>query len=226
MSKIIKQHDARDDLYIAFERQVLIEPEPEPEGEEAAAAPEDQAPPEPEGPTPEEILAEARAEAQRVVREAYSEGYRRGEAAGKAAFLQSVGEAAVALKGSAEAMAEARRQFLAATEPQVVALVKAIAQRVLHREIQTDEALVVRTVRAALANLTAREHMVLRLNPADIETFRKHELQVLEAVPGVNLDVVEDESVGSGGCIIDTESLHVDARLDQQLREVLDALLE
>jgi len=175
---------------------------------------------------PAEVLAEARREAEQKVQEAYAEGLRRGEEAGKAAFLERVGESAELFASSAEATRLAHEQFLESFEPSVVMLARAAAERVLRRELrETDIELVQATIHAAVRAMNDREHLVLHLNPADIEALESNEINIAEIiVDAPNVKIVPDESVTSGGCVIDSDTLHVDAQLEEQLGRIFDAL--
>jgi flagellar assembly protein FliH len=221
MSKVIKSSEKQTDSIARYERETLTERVPvvvedAPEEEEVDQAPD-----------PAEVLAEAHAEAERVVRDAYAEGLRRGIEAGQAQYLESVGQSAEALQAAAGAMKAAREEFISSLEPQVVALVKDIARRILQREIQAKGDLVCRTVRSALANLAEREQVTIRLNPADAETLQREKVALLEEFEAVKrMEIVTDDSVSPGGCIAESELLQVDARLDAQLERILEAMTE
>ena len=177
--------------------------------------------------TREMIIEEARREAEEKVREAYAEGLRRGTAAGEARFRESVAEASEALKTAAEAMRESRDRFLDSLEPQVVDLALAIAERVLARESLTDRELVRSTARRALTELSSRESVVVRVNPVDLEVMRNHKVNLLEEFGEIQSLIVQaDESIGPGGCLVETDQMQVDARLDAQLKTIMDALHE
>jgi len=177
-------------------------------------------------PDPAEILAAARDEAERKVQEAYAEGLRRGEAAGKAAFLEQVGEAISVFASAAEAIRLSREQFLETFEPAIAMLGRAAAERILRRELRnTDLELVQKTIQAAVRELTEREQFALHLNPADVAALEENGVDIAEAMADVkNVRIVPDETVSPGGCVIDSESLYVDARLEEQLARIFDEL--
>ncbi|MCP4646033.1 MAG: hypothetical protein GY851_36655 [bacterium] len=224
MSKIIKPREPTESGYPRFERSLLEEWIPDSDsspGESRRAAPE------PPDVAAARILSEARAQAEQKIREAYDEGMRRGEEAGRTQFQESVEGAAESLRETAAALIQARSEFLEALELDLVLLAQAAAERIVRREIRTDPDLVRTTVRAALDNLLDREHVTVRLNPKDLETLREQEVSLLEGFDGVKrLDVVADESVEPGGCLLDTETVHVDARVDAQLQRIFDSMLE
>jgi flagellar assembly protein FliH len=178
-------------------------------------------------PDPAEVLARARVEAEEKIREAYEEGLRRGIEAGQEQFATSVAQSAAALQQSIENMAHVRSEFLDSLEPQVVQLAGAIAAQVLRREVRTDPELIVATVRAALENLLDREQLIVRVHPADLEGLKSQGVDLLGGIDGVHdVTLIGDERIESGGCILESDTLHVDARLDTQLRKVFEGLLE
>jgi flagellar assembly protein FliH len=175
------------------------------------------------------MLEEVRGEAEDVMREAYAKGYRegveKGHAEGKQAFEDSVNGAAHMLKAAAQAMQSARQQFLEELEPQLVELAHAMACRILQRETQIDRGIVVDTVRQALMQLADAGAVSVRVNPVDLRALRDHQVTLLEEFSGIDrMDIVDDETVSPGGCVVDTPAAHLDARIEAQLDKMLEAL--
>lgn len=174
-----------------------------------------------------QALADARSEAEAKVREAYNEGLRRGFEAGREEFQRAVGSAAEALAAATDQIAQSYEQFLESLEPQVMRLVQGIVERVIGREVRMDPELVVSAVRRALACLTDRARLTVRVNPADLEALRNQKAALLERIEGVvQFSMEGDESVSPGGCTVDTDTCHVDARIEEILNRVLDDLAD
>ena len=174
----------------------------------------------------EMLLAQARQEAERKVQEAYAEGLRRGVEAGREQYLKSVAESAAALQAAAQSIQEARDEFLRSLEPQVVELAVAMARRILHREIGTDPECVRRTARKALEHLADCESVVIHVNPDDLEGMRVEKVKLLDEFDGLRQVTLQaDASVGPGGCVVETSLMQVDARIEAQLEETLNALM-
>jgi len=171
------------------------------------------------------IMAEARHEAECKVQEAYAEGMRRGIEAGKARFAESVAESAAALQAASEAMRAAHDAFLDSLTPQLIELAGAIARRILQRESKMDPDLALRTARRALEQLVEREAVVLHVNPKDADALRAQKIALLDEFDGVRqITVMSDPEIAPGGCLVETEKVHVDARIDAQLDRILDDL--
>lgn len=174
---------------------------------------------------PTAILAEARAEAEHKVQEAYAEGMRRGEAAGEAQFSESVGEAAAMLDGIAQALEERRETFLKSMEDQVVALCEMVSAKILERELATDSSIVREMVHRVLARLAMEERVRVHVNPNDLQAVMevKPELEAHFARIA-QIEIFPDASIESGGCVAESDRLHVDAQLSSQLIEVISAM--
>jgi flagellar assembly protein FliH len=175
----------------------------------------------------ETILAEARMEAERKIREAYDEAYQRGLDNGEEVFRESVAQAAQALENAALQILDARKAFLDALEPQVVELATLIAERVIDREVRTDPEIIVNTVRRALAQIADRQTLRLRVHPSDYEALRARQITLLEEFSGVEaIEIAPDDAVTPGGCIAESRLMQVDARMETLLGNVLETLTE
>lgn len=178
-------------------------------------------------PTPSDILADARAAAEQKVEEAYAEGLRRGMEAGEARFHASVGETAEALREAASALQQARADFIASMEPQLVKLAAAMAGQILRRELTVDPELVTRTAHSVLEHVCDQERVGLRVNPADVAVLKQRKIELLDGFDGVShLEILPDPSVPRGGCVAVTKALHVDGRLESQLEILLSRISE
>ncbi|MCH8204159.1 MAG: hypothetical protein IID09_03300 [Candidatus Hydrogenedentes bacterium] len=210
MPKIIRVQDAKVGSVSAYERSALDE-------DALAEAATD----------PAAVLEQARLEAEETVREAYAEGMRRGIEAGEEKFNESVGGSATMLNQVAESLKKAREEFLESIEPQMVQLATSIASKILDCETQVSAEVVKRTTRTVLERILDEERVVLRVNPQDLATLREHRIQLLEEFEGIKqLELRPDESVAPGGCIAVTEHLRIDGRLESQLEQIMNHLME
>ncbi len=230
MKRIVKHTDAISRRAARVPREELEEFPVAPVSEPGSYAPPGEEAETEDSLSPEElrelVLAEAREEAARKVEEAYQEGYNRGVAAGREAFKESVAHAAEMLESAANAMRQAREDFLQSLEPQVVELATLIAERVIEREARTDPELVHATAARALARIADRQRLRLRVHPGDLEALQTHQVTLLEEFSGIEtLDIEGDDEVTPGGCVAESELMQVDARLSTLLNNVLDTMM-
>ncbi len=173
-----------------------------------------------------EILARANEEAEAIAREAYEEGLRRGLAEGERKFIETVNGSAELLKTAALRVEESHQGFLDEIEPQLIRLATSIASKIIERESSMSHEVVQRTVRAALEKLIDEEHVVVRVNPNDLETLRQYRTELTQEFDAIKrIDLVADELIDTGGCIAQTESVRIDGRIASQLEKILNELL-
>ncbi len=115
----------------------------------------------------------------------------------------------------AEQFSRERAGYFASVEVEVVKLALAIAARVLHREVQLDPLLLAAAVRVALENLEKGSTTILRVPPSLGEPWRQ-----VVAVEGCGVQVVEEERLSAGECVLETSLGRVDLGVSAQLVEI------
>ncbi|MFA6242483.1 MAG: FliH/SctL family protein [Candidatus Hydrogenedentales bacterium] len=220
MARIIKSSEPEANGFARYERNVLPEQTQEmfleeSEGEASVTLEMDVA----------SILARANEEADGIREAAHQEGVQQGLAAAALQFEETVSGILNVLQAVSGELRQARETFLSSLEPQVLQLVSAITSRILRREAETDFNVVRGTVRAALEHLVERERVVIRINPKDFTEMRERNIDLAAHVDGVSdLVVSPDEKVAPGGCMVETATMTVDARLEEQLRRIFDTM--
>jgi len=126
-----------------------------------------------------------------------------------------VEEHTAVLKVCAEFVRE-RARYFAGVEAEVVKLALAIAARVLHREAKIDPLLLTGVVRVALEKVAENSATVLRVPVAAIEMWR----EIFVASPESTLQVVGDERLAAGECVLDTNVGSVELGVSAQLEEI------
>ena len=121
-------------------------------------------------------------------------------------------------------LADERERYLQAIEPEVVRLALAIAARILRRESQTDPLFLTGAVRVALGELGENTRARVRVPAKEAELWKETMLRL----PSVKTrpDVVCDEELQTGDCMIESDvgvaNLGVSAQLEEIERELLD----
>jgi flagellar assembly protein FliH len=109
-----------------------------------------------------------------------------------------------------------RSKYFAEVEGEVVKLALAVAKRVLHREAQLDPLLLTGVVRVALEKLAEDNTAVLRVPTSELQTWR----QVFVENHGPSLELLADERLGSGECVLDTNVGKIELGVSAQLEEI------
>jgi flagellar assembly protein FliH len=114
-----------------------------------------------------------------------------------------------------EHLGREKTRYFAGIEAEVVKLALAIAQRVLHREVQLDPLLLQATARIALEKIAEDSVAVLRVPEADVAAWR----DVLEGV-AESARLVGDEHMRTGECVLETNIGRVELGVSAQLAEI------
>ena len=101
----------------------------------------------------------------------------------------------------------------------------AVAERIVKREITLDESVVMRQIRDAIHRIIGVETITVRVHPDDEALVRSHRPALLSSSDSVREIMIEgDDTVERGGCILESATGNVDARIGSQLRQIESAL--
>jgi len=120
-----------------------------------------------------------------------------------------------------------RAEILEQTEAQVVELVLLIARKVVKTISENQKNVVLSNISQALRKLKTRSDVIVRVNLADLQLTTEHAKDFIEAAENAKkLSIVEDSSVDRGGCVIETDFGEIDARIQSQLHELEEKILD
>lgn len=158
----------------------------------------------------ESILASAKADAERVAREASQQAAEAEQARLAAAWL---------------ALREHEEKRAARDLDRSVAIAKVLAERLIGRELELDSALIASIAREALAEARGARRVRLEANPRDAEGLRNELVGAgLGSPEGVAIEVIENTELARGSLRVHTELGTVDARLHPRLERLAAAL--
>ena len=162
---------------------------------------------------------EFQAKADEIYRDGMDEGRRQAER-GLANVFKSLRDGVSALTGL-------RSRVFKESEEDILKLAVMVARKIVQREISQDPAILASIIAAAVGGCTERDRVVVRLNPNDYGVVAANR-QTFLAVLGddVPITLAPDDGVGAGGCLVETATGTVDARIESQLDEIYRTLLE
>jgi flagellar biosynthesis/type III secretory pathway protein FliH len=150
-------------------------------------------------------------------RQAFDDGYRDGRERGEKDARAELAAELQGVQALARSVPEALAQGIEGVEDVMVEIAFAAVCKVLGPAAASEEG-VRGMVREAMSEVRSKEGVVLRVSPRD------HALLQAQFAVELNLDVVADERVAAGGCLIETTGGTLDARLEIQLRRLADTL--
>ena len=175
----------------------------------------------------QKILDAAHAEAEKMKNEALALKAKitaEMEAARRKGFEQGKSEGLEAVTEMATSLTLTREKFYADAEPEIIKLVMTIAEKVIGKLVRENEETIRSIVRQALESAIG-ERITVRLNPEDYAVVAADEMEFRDILDRTKrISFKEDETVGKGGCIVETEVGTIDAQLETQLKAIKKAL--
>jgi flagellar assembly protein FliH len=169
----------------------------------------------------QESEARAETERQQVHQRRYEEGYQAGVEAKEAEAREAVER----LDILHQALERERAQILRGAETLVVDLALAVARRITAVQVELDDKVLLREIRAALELLAQESRLEIKVHPEDLQLARRFAQRWTEKVAReAVIRVLPSDAVGRGGCMIEGEEGNVDARVESQLTILHQAL--
>lgn len=178
---------------------------------DAAQAPDPtEIPEEEKGPSIDEIKADA-----------FKKGFNEGEKVGFEAGIKRVDPLINSFNQGLEQLKNIRREIHQKIEKEVAQLALSIAKKIVCHEIKTTEETVVCVAREALSRVENPGKIKIKLNPADLQFIQDTKFQLshfLDDVESIRFEA--EDSIQSGGCLIETDMGDIDARIEKQLQAI------
>jgi len=163
------------------------------------------------------VLEEALQKAEEIKEEAFKRGYDEG-------FNKADEEATKlidTLKAIVSRAMEEKEEIIKGAEPETIKLAVEIAERIINEEIKVNPEVIRNVAKRAIRLTVEREQLVIRLNPLDLEVIKKYREELISSADGIkNMEIVGDQRIKRGGCVIETRAGNVDARIDSQLNQL------
>ncbi|KAF0183721.1 MAG: flagellar assembly protein FliH [Nitrospirae bacterium] len=151
----------------------------------------------------------------------YSDGFKKGMADAQAR-IDPVVDHLLQVVGELERVVRRKGEELL---PHLVSLSIDVAEKVIHKALEVDKEIIVAIAQDGLSRIAnADEQVAVRVNPEDYAALQG-KLALLKEASGLkNISIEPHESINPGGCYIEAVSGSVDARIDEQIKEVSGAI--
>ncbi|MGD8911367.1 MAG: FliH/SctL family protein [Candidatus Thiodiazotropha sp.] len=147
-------------------------------------------------------------------------GYQAGREEGRAELARQ----AVHLSELIDRIAKAHEEKLTAFEEEIVEVVFASVAKILGETMVSDDA-VIAAVRQSIKQLVTRDRLAIHLSPEDKRLLDKVAAEREEMLFGQGVEIVADERVELGGCLLQSLTGGLDARLEVQMQQLRECLM-
>ena len=156
---------------------------------------------------------------------AYGKGYTEGKKVGIENERKKVESVLNALHKVVAELKEIRTALYCNAEKETINLALAIAEKIVRHEIAINKDVVLSIVKEALKKIVDYDKVIIRVSPSDYQFLKTQKHQFLHLVENnETMTFEEDETILSGGCLIETSLGDIDARIEKQLETVEEAL--
>ncbi|MEM7681075.1 MAG: FliH/SctL family protein [Planctomycetota bacterium] len=189
-----------------------------------------------------QIVDAAEAEARKLIEQAKGQGLEQGLAEGRAQGLEQGretgrAEALEAVRPALEQMAGAwadvasrwdqgAAELFRDARESALAFALRLGEKVTLRILEVDPTVVKDQVDRALALVFAPSRVSVRVHPEDHAMVAEATPELTQGFAGLqHVELVDDASVGRGGCVVSFGEGEVDAAIHTQIRRIVDAVL-
>lgn len=119
----------------------------------------------------------------------------------------------------------AKEQMIDQLAPEIAEIAVKVAEKVIKTEVACDETIVLNIVSEVLKQVgKAENNIIIKTNPADAEIVRSNIPKIFPYGGGqVRINVIEDNDVDWGSCIVETNNGMIDAKFSTQLQIIKSA---
>jgi flagellar assembly protein FliH len=177
----------------------------------------------------DKALAEAKEQKEVSAKEGHQEGFAAGYAEGfakaetevRAEYEGKFSGAMSMLSDVSNALASSREELALIHAPQLVRLWEIMLKRMLQAKVEIDPEAAKRLLEYILKRVSDREKIIIYLNQADIESVESARDDLMESIRGVkSLEIMSDDHVDRGSCLVETNLGIYDARWRTQLEQI------
>jgi flagellar assembly protein FliH len=159
-----------------------------------------------------------------IEEKAYAKGFARGEKAGIESGNEKIESVVNRINKGLSELRKIRQDIYLETEQEIVKLAMTIARKIVCNEITVNKNAVVNVVKEAVKKVDGSERVKVKLSIKDFQFIKNEKPAIIDKITNIeNVDFEMDESISDGGCIIETESGDIDARIEKQFQAVEEA---
>lgn len=163
------------------------------------------------------LISRAQEEAGTIRDNAAKEGYKAG--------LDKAQNDIEQLKNSISDYINAKQEVFEYIAPDILEISIDIARKIVKKEIEQDPQILLETILGVLNNISREEaKIVLKVNPSQVSFAKENIPEILSSVGlEIKTNVIADDTIELGGCIVQTSNGIVDATINTQLEIIKES---
>ncbi len=167
------------------------------------------------------LLEKHKAELAEKVAQAFRDGQEKGKAEAEAEHIARENEVFEGVKKAIENLEEQRQHFFNHAEEGIAQALSSMTRRIVGSWLDQCPGAVEGAVKEALGYLGHESHVRLLLNSSDFAWVQPRVKSWLDIGQGnVNIELIEENRLGRGGCVLETDSGKIEVRIESLLDEM------
>lgn len=151
----------------------------------------------------------------------YEEGLRQAEEISQNKSSDIIHQLNLVLQG----FAQAKEHYLSSNEEAIIEVVLASVGKILGKELATRKG-VVASIRQVLRQVSKKQNLIVHVAQDDFKLLESYRQQLFNGIAKNLPELVADDRIQIGGCIVEGESGSLDGRLEIQLQVLAETLLK
>ena len=162
-----------------------------------------------------------------IEEEAYEEGFVQGEKDGFELGEKKALKVIENIENLFNEITDLKNDILKQYEKEILELIFAVAEKVVHHEVKLDDTVVKSAIFAALELAVEKSKVVFNVNPDDYDYVEKLRPELFNQNKELKSIVVSSNpSVTRGGCFLETPYGNIDATIESMLEKISQCLRE
>jgi flagellar assembly protein FliH len=155
------------------------------------------------------------------------ESYERGHEEGRLVTERGLAHVFRALRDGADSLISLRDKVLRDSEGDLLKLSRMMARKIVLKEIAQDPNILLNIVAATVSCCSDQDKITIRLSPDDHRMVMANSTMLADVVGDEGrVAFAPDDCIKLGGCLVETPTGTVDARIESQLDEVYNRCME
>lgn len=162
-----------------------------------------------------------------IEQEAYEKGFAQGEKDGFELGEKKAVKIIENIENLFNEMTNLKHDILKQHEREILDLIFAVAEKIVHHEVRSDETVIKNAILNALELAVEKNKIIFNVNPEDYDYVEKIRPEIVNQNKELkSIVITSDPAVTRGGCFLETPYGNIDATIESKLEKIVQCLQE
>ena len=158
-------------------------------------------------------------------KEGYQQGYENGYNDGREQIAKELEDKIINVDNFVKSTFEIKKRIIKSAHKDIIEMVCAISRKVCSKEFEKDDKILYEITQRAISLLKEKENVNIIINPKMASKIWEIAENLKEKIQGLeNIKILEDNSVGTDGTIVEGVKNRIDSTITNQINVIADEL--